>query len=318
MVTVDDQGTMMHNAHSTIAHGETIMMSARRPTRSHPIAAIAVLILILCGCQQSVPPGPPTARVSSGGGVIAWTRDPAFVLFRAEIVGGEAFAAMSQVPLCTLYGDNRIVWTDITDTRDANVLEDRLSDAVISTFIAYLTVNERIYTFEEKLTDRATSGNTMPIVERVTIAVNDTVHRANGLSGWESGWFERVLSACRNLSAAPVLIAPAAGWLSAREVAFTVEAPLSSGMPSARESRWLSTPTRRDGCRVLARSSCGRAFARSAPARSIRKAIALIRWRCRCPVSPTTRPRLQRHPHKHGSSAIATPLLKFLQTIKII
>ncbi len=202
------------------------MMSARRPTRSHPIAAIAVLILILCGCQQSVPPGPPTARVSSGGGVIAWTRDPAFVLFRAEIVGGEAFAAMSQVPLCTLYGDNRIVWTDITDTRDANVLEDRLSDAVISTFIAYLTVNERIYTFEEKLTDRATSGNTMPIVERVTIAVNDTVHRANGLSGWESGWFERVLSACRNLSAAPVLIAPAAGWLSAREVAFTVEAPL--------------------------------------------------------------------------------------------
>lgn len=178
----------------------------------------------IAACQPAAS-GPPIASVTVADGLVTWSRDPNFVLFRAEISGGEdPFQGRNTVPDCTIFGDNRIVWT--TDNGDGNALEDRLSDQSISTFIQYLAVNERIYTFTEKLPDLAEQYDTVPVVERVLIAVNDITHTADGLGGMESGWYDRVLTACQSLGVAPVLIAPQSGWLTTQEVPYAMEPPL--------------------------------------------------------------------------------------------
>lgn len=215
------------------------MINPRKIKGVNRFAAIAGMIWLfalgVASCSQ--PPAPPaTAAVSiaAGGdgfnplpGLITWVRDPNYVLFRAEIAGGEdPFLDRNVIPDCTIYGDNRIVWKNELDAQENQALEDRLSDDAISAFIQYLTVTERIYTFEEKLPDLATQFPTVPVVERVTIAVNGMSHRADGLSGWDAGWFDRVLDTCKSLGQSPVLILPQAGWLSTREVPFDVAPPL--------------------------------------------------------------------------------------------
>lgn len=179
----------------------------------------------IAACDQSGSQAPPTAAVTINDGLVTWSRDPNFVLFRAEIAGGEdPFLGRNVVPECTIYGDNRIVW--MTENGDGDALEDRLSDQAISGFIQYLAVNERIYTFTEKLPELEAQYDTVPVVERVIIAVNDITHRADGLGGWESGWFDRVLMACQSLGTAPVLIAPQGGWLTTQEVSYSMQPPL--------------------------------------------------------------------------------------------
>lgn len=187
----------------------------------------------IAACDQAGSQIPPTAAVALVGGgefnplpgLITWSRDPNFVLFRAEIAGSEdPFLGRNIVPECTIYGDNRVVW--LTEGGDGDALEDRLSDGAISAFIQYLAVNERIYTFTEKLPELAAQYETVPMVERVTIAVNDITHRADGLGGWDSAWFDRVLTACESLSTTPVLIAPQGGWLTTQEVPYAMEPPL--------------------------------------------------------------------------------------------
>ncbi|MBK8020424.1 MAG: hypothetical protein IPK19_03100 [Chloroflexi bacterium] len=201
----------------------------------HPMI-FSLLLLLMAACQQGASPAAPTAVVNATvlgedfnpqPGLITWQREPNYVLFRAEIIGSnDAFLARNTVPECTIYGDNRIVWQNNLDSSEVQILEDRLSDGTISAFVQYLTVNERVYTYTERLPEVAAQFETTPVVERVTVAVNGITHRADGLSGWDPGWFDRVLTACQTLSTAPVLVVPGSGWLSTREVAFNPQPPL--------------------------------------------------------------------------------------------
>jgi hypothetical protein len=199
-----------------------------------------MFVLFLLGsaaCQTTAPPAVPTAAASANQigddfnpqpGLITWLHDPNYVLFRAEIIGGEdPFLVRNVIPECTIYGDNRIVWQTNLDSSDSQILEDRLSDETISAFIQYLTVNERIFTYTEKLPEVAAQYEVAPVVERVTIAVNDIPHRADSLSGWDIRWFDRVLNACQHLSIAPVLVLPTGGWLTTEEVAYDPQPPLA-------------------------------------------------------------------------------------------
>lgn len=187
------------------------------------------LLILLCAalltaCRPAQPVPAPTPPVSEG--MIVWTRDPAYVVFRTEVVGGlSAFAALGDVPGCTIYGDNRLVWEDDANS-DSRVLEDRLSDDAIRGFIARMTVDERLYTYQERLPTLVAAGETAPAVGRITIAVNDVTHRADELSGWDGRYFERVQSACRALSTSPVLVVPQAGWLHVQRAEYASQYPL--------------------------------------------------------------------------------------------
>jgi hypothetical protein len=185
-----------------------------------PLIAMCAL---LAGCRSADSP-PPTAVI--GEGMITWTRMPDYVVFRTEVIGGvSAFAALGDVPGCTLYGDNRLVWVDDT-TRDAIILEDRISDSAIRDFIARMTVDERLYTYQERQPTLVAAGDPVPVVQRITIAVNDLPHYADDLSGWDVRLFDRVQTACRALGTSPVLVAPQAGWLRTQPAEYDMQYPL--------------------------------------------------------------------------------------------
>ncbi len=197
---------------------------------------IFALVLLMTACRPAVTPDANLAQ---------WDRNPQAITFRVDVLGGETeIGARNAIPDCTIYGDNRVVWTNQLSPFQIQVLEDRLSDKVIDAFVQNLTVQERIYTFDGHDTD-----GTQPL-ENVWINVSGSQHHADALSGWDSDWYPRVRDACKNLSKTPVLVAPSSGWLSAQPIAFSTQYPvatwdstlvgLSLSSIAGGEPRWIS------------------------------------------------------------------------------
>jgi hypothetical protein len=159
--------------------------------------------------------------------VIYWDRSPDSIVFRIDVVGGATspLDAFNDIPRCTIYGDNLVVWVNNLGGFETQVLVDRVPDAAIIRFIEYLTVSEQIYTFTAPAPPTAQGGS--PKVATATISVAGLTHTANALGGWDDDWFERVSLVCASLSQAPVLFVPAGGWLSAVTATYTVDTPAS-------------------------------------------------------------------------------------------
>ncbi|MEO8395676.1 MAG: hypothetical protein ABI700_21960, partial [Chloroflexota bacterium] len=179
------------------------------------------LIALITACQ------PVTQAVEPN--IVRWDHNPQTIIFRADVVGGESdFQARNDLPNCTLYGDNRVVWVNELGPSQVQVLEDRLPDPTINAFVQYLAVDERLYTFEARLKEIQAQADVNPVVETVSINVNDLPHTADSFGGWDGDWFPRVLAACKQLSQTPVLVAPSAGWVSARSVPFSMQPPIAT------------------------------------------------------------------------------------------
>ncbi len=180
------------------------------------------LILLIAACQ-------PAATNEQQPNIVRWDHNPQNIIFRADIVGGESdFQARNDIPNCTIYGDNRVVWSNELGPSTVQVLEDRLPDAAINAFAQYLAVNERVYTYEARLKEIQAQADVNPVVETIVINVNDLPHTADSFGGWDGDWFPRVLAGCKNLSQAPVLVAPSSGWLSAQRVSFSMQPPVAT------------------------------------------------------------------------------------------
>jgi hypothetical protein len=216
------------------------------------LVMIAALWL-LAACQPLAQPTsiPPT---QAGAEVIQWLRSPQTIVFRADITGGyraDDSRALNEIPRCTIYGDNRVVWVNELGPFTIEVLHDIVSDDAIRAFIDYLTVEERIYTYGAGAAATG-EGESLPVVEQVLLAVNAVEHRADGFSGWDADWFARVTRACQTISQAPVLFAPEGAWIIARETSFDLQAPIVqwvsatsttlslSALAESAEPRWLA------------------------------------------------------------------------------
>ncbi|HRL14574.1 MAG TPA: hypothetical protein PKX07_22010 [Aggregatilineales bacterium] len=182
---------------------------------------LAVAVLMIAACAQEAPPPPsPIGEVTRPElvGLINWERTPATVVFRADVIGGlDAFAERNEVPPCTVYGDNRVIWTVLNADQSESVAWDIVSDETIRLFVERLTVEERIYSYTTGV-DQLEAEGVQPTVERITLYVNDELHEADTYGGWSLGFFERVTDLCRSLSQAPTLFEPAGGWLSVMRV----------------------------------------------------------------------------------------------------
>src|SRR5215216_2647266 len=103
------------------------------------------LFLLIAACR----PVSPTEVQSN---LVSWDRSPQTIIFRADVVGGESdFQARNNIPNCTIYGDNHVVWVNELGASEIQVLEDRLPDAAINAYAQYLAGKERLYTFEARL-----------------------------------------------------------------------------------------------------------------------------------------------------------------------
>jgi len=189
------------------------------------IVLVLATILAACNSQPETTPG----AFNPDPNLVVWDRSPQTVIFRADIAGGESdFRARNRLPNCTIFGDNRMVYVNELGPFTIQVLEDRVPDGAISAFVQYLTVNERIYTFDEHLNEIQTQADVNPVVESALINVNGMEHRADSFGGWDADWFPRVLAACKTLSLAPVLVEPSSGWVSAQAIPFNPQPPLAT------------------------------------------------------------------------------------------
>lgn len=191
----------------------------------------AVILLLLTSCQVFGGGGGGTGEEvveEQSSAPIEWDRSPATVVFRVDVVGGEyenAFFSRNEVPFCSIYGDNRIVWTVPSSASDALVLYDRLTDAQISEFVGMLTVEKRIFTYSAQA-DRQLPSQVSPAVETIWLAVNGLEHKTDAFGDWPDDFFTDIVNACRSLSQSPVEFVPEGAWLSAQA------APVAPGVPS--------------------------------------------------------------------------------------
>lgn len=181
------------------------------------ILALTAVLLALSACQNNAAGGD---AASVDNNPIQWDRSRSTVVFRAEVTGGNGeggFAARNNVPACTLYGDNRVVWLNQVGPYETQVLWDQVSDQAVRDFVAVLTINERFYTYEAQA-DVQVPSSVSPVIETLTLFVNGVTHQSDTYSGWEGDYYARILAKCQVISAAPVLFEPSAAWVSAEAI----------------------------------------------------------------------------------------------------
>ena len=204
------------------------------------------IALLLAACQSGTPAG------VQEGSIINWNRDPNTVVFRADVAGGtqNEFLARNEIPLCTVYGDNRVVWTNDLGDFNVQVLWDKVEDQRIQDFVTYLTVIERIYTYEA-LADDQPPSEIEPVYEELTIFVNERLHKTDSFTTWDADYFTRIVDTCKTISPAPVLFEPEGAWISAREVPYDTVRPTyfwdgsaaglrMSDLAAGSEPRWVT------------------------------------------------------------------------------
>jgi hypothetical protein len=209
-----------------------------------------LIALMLASCQVLGGGGEPATN-NDDGAVIQWDRNPSTVVFRAGVTGGaasEEFIARGEIPICTIYGDGRVVWT--ADGSYGDVLFDRLDDETIRRFIEYLVIQQQIYTYGAEA-DIQPFTDTEPVVEQLTLYVNGVTHITDAYGGWDFNYFLEIVDYCRSMRRTPTIFEPTGAWLTVIEVDYRGNLPFvgwdaqASGLDLAAlaasgESRWIT------------------------------------------------------------------------------
>ena len=181
------------------------------------------LLLTACGGGDQ-----PPADTLGSNTAITWDRNPDSIVFRAEITGGgreNEFAARNDIAPCTVYGDNRVVWTNELNSYEVQVLYDQPSDDAIRLFVDLFTVVDRLYTFPGRASLQLPSS-VSPVYEQITVSVAGETFVSDSFADWPAGYYQHLLERCRTISSAPVLFEPTAGWLSVQAADYDFSAPV--------------------------------------------------------------------------------------------
>lgn len=193
---------------------------------AHSVILMCLVLLgILTACQPEVATTPPlvdeTLTRPDLVGLIEWDRSPSTVVFRAQQTGaGDGFFSLGDIPDCTIYGDNSMVYLIPTDEGAPLVAVDRLPDESIRTLIEDLTLNYQLFNNTSGLT---TLDPTLipPVYETLSIAINGQTFMFDSLGGWKPDYYTRVVERCRAASLAPAEFVPESGaWITVRTVSY--------------------------------------------------------------------------------------------------
>lgn len=205
------------------------------------LLALAVLLLAACGDDAKDGDG-------SQLGLFDWDRAPETIVVRLDNRPTEESPAflLNSIPPCTLWGDGRVVWSTLTEHGAEDILEARVTDdAVIRAFLEDI-IARGFYDWEDELIP---PGEDNPVIESITVSLYDEVRTVRRYSSWPQNSYNHILERCGQLSSTPVRVLPAAGWVSAYEIARDPSAPAWLWPPDApftlrdlaasQEERWL-------------------------------------------------------------------------------
>lgn len=184
-----------------------------------------LMITLLTACNGNAG-GDPLVVQSGSDNQIDWDRNPSTVVFRADVTGGnnDPFLARSELPPCTVYGDNHVVWTNELGPFETQVLEDRLTDDQVRNFVNYVALNEQFYNNAARQ-DNAPANAVSPVVETLTLFVNSVNLVTDAFAGWTFDYYQRLLKACKDISVAPAIYQPTGAWVSVQSVPYDPTSP---------------------------------------------------------------------------------------------
>jgi hypothetical protein len=188
---------------------------------------VLLLLPLLTACGGGDPNQPPPDTLGQNS-AITWDRNPDTIVFLAEITGGgreNEFGARNDIAPCTVYGDNRVVWTNELNSYEVQVLYDQVSDDAIRLFVELFTVVDRLYTYPAAANLQLPSS-TSPVYEQITVNVAGETFISDSFADWPADYYALLLDRCRTISSAPVLFEPTAGWLSVQAAEPDLSAPM--------------------------------------------------------------------------------------------
>ena len=152
--------------------------------------AILLMTMTACGGGNTANNAPAVSQSNP----IDWDRDPKTIVFRADVIGGngDPFFALSEVPPCTIYGDNHIVWTNELGVNNVQILEDRISDDKVREFVSYVALSKQLYNYTAKA-DTVPLSDPKPVVETLTLFVNKVNHKTDAFGGWDYPYYQEIL-----------------------------------------------------------------------------------------------------------------------------
>jgi len=179
--------------------------------RLHLLLILALVGGALTACREQVPAPSEPAR-DGALGPFDWPRDPGALVVRLDSYDETKSPAyrLNQVPPCTIWGDGRVVWTSRNPATGEDVLEARVDEAALRGFIESL-IGRGFYSWADNVIPPEEDSG---LLETITLALYGDVHAVRRYSSWPQNSYARLLEECRRLSAAPVLVMPAAGWVS--------------------------------------------------------------------------------------------------------
>ncbi|MFW5748435.1 MAG: hypothetical protein ACOCYT_02345 [Chloroflexota bacterium] len=188
---------------------------------------LLVSLLTACGGGDNTDGESDVESVSDPAAVIQWDRNPSNIIFRADIASADAeegFFARSEIPLCTIYGDGRVIWLSesAADPIDS-VLTGPVDDQRIRFFVENVTFYRDIYSYGAEADLQM--SETPPIVETLYINVNDVEHVTDMFSGWDDQYFESIVTECQTLSPRPQIYRPDGAWIRVREESYNPNQP---------------------------------------------------------------------------------------------
>lgn len=208
--------------------GKVARMSlVTRVIRAGVVTLGVVLLLAACGGGEAIPPTPigDVTRPELVG-LIDWERDPNTIIFRAEIVGGDedALFRRNEIPPCTIFGDNRVVWLIDSATGGQQAVFEYVSDEAIRLFVEQLVLDYEIYSYGTG-EDAADDTDATPVTEVMTLFVNGELHQTDAFSGWDFDYFEEIIDRCGQVGTAPTIFEPQSGYVSAEPVDYVPTVP---------------------------------------------------------------------------------------------
>lgn len=158
---------------------------------------------------------------------LTWDTSPETIIFRIDNITPTDSPARitNEIPLCTLWGDGRMVVVDNTVSPE-QALQTRLDDEAITAFIREV-INVGFYSWENDLLEPASLN---PAKESITLNLYNEPRTIERYSAWPVDGFERLWSLCREVAGLVPLV-PVGGWLTATEV------PRDTALPAA---NWIT------------------------------------------------------------------------------
>lgn len=213
---------------------------------------IGLFILLLAACQTTPTVPTPIGTVTRPDLVtlINWERSPLAVIFRAEIATSDttSFERRSDIADCTIYGDNRVVFTTPTGI-GSGLSWQRVSDEAIRLMVEELMLEYQIYN-QTSGTDTISEGQRPDHIETIVLVVNGQAHRADAMGDWPDDYFPEVTERCRAVADAPAELLPIEAYVSVQVVAYDDTRPTilwdpASGLDLStltEERTWISGP----------------------------------------------------------------------------